>query len=49
MGNLRIVVALLLLALLGCSHAFETEPEIVLEEDRWVSAEELAPELEHAR
>jgi hypothetical protein len=28
---------------------FETEPEVVLEEDEWISAEELAPELEHVR
>ena len=28
---------------------FETEPEVVLDEDDWVPAEELAPELEHAR
>ena len=28
---------------------FETEPEVVLDEEQWVPAEELAPELEHAR
>ena len=28
---------------------FATEPEVVLDEDDWVPAEELAPELEHAR
>ena len=28
---------------------FPTEPELVLEEDEWVPAEELAPRLEHVR
>ena len=28
---------------------FQTEPRLVLEEDRFVPAEELAPELEHVR
>jgi hypothetical protein len=28
---------------------FETEPEIVLDEDRWVDAEELKGRLEHIR
>ena len=28
---------------------FETEPEVVLDEDDWVAAEDLAPDLEHAR
>lgn len=28
---------------------FETEPELVLPEDAWVSAEQLATELEHVR
>ncbi len=28
---------------------FPTEPEVVLAEDAWVPAEELAPELEHVR
>ena len=28
---------------------FETEPEVVLDEDDWVPAEDLAPELEHAQ
>ena len=28
---------------------FATEPEVVLDEDDWVPAEGLAPELEHAR
>ncbi len=28
---------------------FPTEPEVVLEEDLWVPAEELAPALEHVR
>jgi hypothetical protein len=28
---------------------FETEPEIVLNEDEWAPAEELAPRLEHVR
>lgn len=28
---------------------FETEPEIVVDEDRWVAAEELKDELEHVR
>jgi hypothetical protein len=28
---------------------FETEPEVVLDEDDWVPAEEVAPELEHGQ
>jgi hypothetical protein len=28
---------------------FETEPVLILDEDAWVPAEELAPELEHVR
>ena len=28
---------------------FPTEPELVFDEDRWVPAEELAPQLEHVR
>src|SRR5947208_9344522 len=28
---------------------FETEPVLVLEEARWIPAEDLAPELEHVR
>jgi EVE domain-containing protein len=28
---------------------FETEPELILEEDRFVPAEDLAPRLEHVR
>jgi hypothetical protein len=28
---------------------FETEPELILDEDQWVPAEELAPGLEHVR
>ena len=33
----------------GNPWRFETEPEIVLEEDEFVPAEELAGELEHVR
>ena len=28
---------------------FETEPVLVLDEERWIPAEDLAPELEHVR
>jgi predicted RNA-binding protein len=28
---------------------FETEPDVILDEDAWVPAEDLAPQLEHAR
>jgi hypothetical protein len=28
---------------------FETQPELILDEDQWIEAEDLAPSLEHVR